>query len=80
MKWLISFLGLKGSWKWACREMSKGRIVRRSTNTGKAHYRLDRENQRRIQWVFCAGSTLENEWENANIFLSDFECIDWVIE
>ena len=75
------FFGLNGSWKWACRMMDKGHIVRRSTDTGAAHYKLDHEGQRRIVWCFSRTpeSVLWNDWKNANIFLTDFECTDWEI-
>ena len=72
LKWLVKFLGLRGSWSWACKEMDRGRIVCRTTDTGAARYRLDGEGQRRIEWSFGGG------WESAYIFLDDFECTDWV--
>lgn len=74
-------LGLRGSWKWACRAMDRGYIVRRSTDTGAAHYKLDHEDQRRIVWCFSRepDSLLWKEWKNANIFLSDFEYTNWII-
>ena len=77
-KRLIRFFGLPGSWKWACRQLDKGLIVRRSTDSGEAKYKLDRENQRRIQWSFRRLPD-DTQWEDANIFLSDFECTDWVV-
>lgn len=78
MNWIIKFLGLKGSWKWACRQMDKGLAVRPARASGTVKYILDQEGQRRILWTFdkflCTA-----HWENANIFLSDFEAIDWVL-
>jgi len=81
IRYLKGTLGLKGSWKWACKMMDKGHIVRRSTDTGAAHYKLDHEDQRRIVWCFSwtPHLILWSDWDNANIFLSDFECTDWEI-
>lgn len=76
---IIRFFGLPGSWKWACRQMEKGRIVRRSTDTGTAKYRLDLEAQRRIVWSYKSNPPNDSEWETAYIFLRDFECVKWVI-
>lgn len=76
MKWLIRFFGLKGSWRWACRQMQKGNTVYRTTDSGAAKYRLDDEYQARIEWSFT-DSLIGAKWENANIFLKDFECISW---
>ena len=78
-KWIIRFLGLKGSWHWACKQMDKGHIVYRTTDAGAAKYKLDNENQRRIQWTFARYGTEKAIWKNANIFLYDFECINWAV-
>lgn len=75
---IVTFFGLPGSWKWACRQMEKGHTVRRSTDTGQAKYRLDDEGQRRIVWTFKRAPEERGDWENAFIFLSDFECTKWV--
>ena len=77
IKWIIRFFGLKGSWSWACRQMDKGFIVYRTTDTGSAKYRLDCEGQRRIEWAFTYDVTNTTVWEDAKIFLSDFECTEW---
>jgi hypothetical protein len=77
-QFVIRTIGLRGSWKWACKQMDKGKIVRRFTDTGAAHYKLDNENQRRIQWAFTRDPHNEKKWDNANIFLDDFKRTDWV--
>ena len=77
MKKLIAFLGLKGSWRWACRQMKQGKIVRRKTDTGSAHYKLDSEGQLRIVWAFTRNPKTEKQWDSANLFLSDFSCVAW---
>ena len=76
LKWIVRFFGLKGSWKWACRQMDKGRIVFRISDTGCAKYKLDPERQRRIIWTH---QFEPSDWHNAYIFLGDFEATDWVI-
>jgi len=74
-----TFLGLKGSWGWACRQMDKGLMVYRTTDTGAAKYRTDGEGQRRIQWEHTCNLETHNNWTNAYIFLSDFECTEWAV-
>ncbi len=76
---IIRFLGLKGSWKWACKQMEKGLIVRPKHASGSVKYKLDHENQRRIVWSFKDVPEKNSDWESANIFLKDFEWVDWVI-
>jgi len=68
------FLGLKGTWEWACEQMKKGEMVRRISSTGSVHLRLDKEAQGRIQWSFEYNDT---EWQSANVFLHYFEATDW---
>lgn len=78
-KFLIRFLGLPGSWTWACRQMDKGKIVYRTTDTGAAKYRLDFEDNRRIICAFVRGTPRRDNWMSAYIFLSDFECTAWAV-
>ena len=75
--WVISTFGMKGSWKWACRQMDAGNIVRPASATGDVKYKLDHEGQRRILWTFSKNVENSPCWCNANIFLSNFEAIDW---
>lgn len=79
MNWLKRILGLRGSWSWACRKLDKGLVICRSTDTGQAKYRLDWEGQRRIMVAYVLEVCLDTEWENAFIFLSDFECTSWAV-
>jgi len=79
---IIRFFGLKGSWKWACRKMKEGYIIRPGLATGSVKYKIDDEDQGRIQWSFdraVSYGVKDFKWENANIFLKDFEKIDWEI-
>lgn len=77
-KWIIKTFGLRGSWRWACKQMERGKLVRPNHATGAVKYKLDCENQRRILWTFRRNPQTEKDWESANIFLSDFEATDWV--
>jgi len=66
-----------GTWKWACERMKEGCIVRPADATGPVKYKLDSGNNRLIMWTFKDKPT-KTDWESANIFLSDFENVDWV--
>lgn len=80
MNWIIRFFGLKGSWRWACRQMKKGRIVRPKSATGTVRYKLDNEWQGRILWAFPPRTDINGqnaEWEDAKIFMIDLYRTDW---
>lgn len=77
--WIIKTFGLKGSWKWACKQMQQGRMVGTMNTTGHVRYRLDNEAQERILWAFHNGPTYK-DFRGANIFLQDFERVDWVVK
>ena len=72
---IIRFFGLKGSWKWACKQMEKGLIVKTKSSTGTVAYRISTDDQRRLQWKFGD----ESKWENAYYFFRDHEDTDWII-
>ena len=79
---LIRFFGLNGSWKWSCRQLKKGKIIRAKNIAGTVRYKLDNESQTRILWAFPKRADpygLNEKWDNAYIFLSDFERIDWEV-
>ena len=76
--WVVRNLGLRGSWKWACKQMQHGKIVRPSSATGAVCYKLDNEGQGRILWAFKRKPE-HADFENAYIFLKDFEATDWVM-
>lgn len=74
MNKLGKFLGLPGSWRWACRQLNKGKSIRPKFASGAVIYSLSTDRQRRIIWAFSRKKSYQiTEWENANIFLSDFE-------
>ena len=76
---LKNFFVLKGTWAWAVKQLEKGKIVYRATDTGAAKYRLDSENQGRIVWCFSRKPNWEPEesWSSAYIFISDFTNTSW---
>ena len=74
----IKLLSLKGSFKWACKQMSKGLTVRPRSASGAVTYRVDSEQQQRILWAFKRVPSAA-DYENANMFLADFNKTDWVI-
>ena len=79
MNKLKTFLGLRGSWKWACRQLKKGEIIYRTSDTGSCKYKLDDENQSRIQCAYIGRPDKVTKWVNAIIFLDDFTCTDWEV-
>lgn len=72
---LINLFGLKGSWRWACKHMLAGGMVRPKGITGAVAYRADSEGQGRILWAFSRAVNEKTKWENANIFIKDFSQI-----
>jgi hypothetical protein len=78
VKSVVRLFGLRGRWKWACRQMMAGHVVRRSSVLGAVRYRLDTEGQRRLEWSFHRLAD-ETCWENAYFFLYDQEATDYEI-
>ena len=76
--WFILAFGLKGSWTWACKWMELGSTVKPAGVTGSVTYRFDREGQRRVMWAFKRDA-IHADYENANMFMADFERTDWEI-
>ena len=75
IKVIKRLLGLKGSWKWALKQMINGKIIRPSSATGTVKYRFSVDKQNRIEWTF---DRKDYRWNNANIFYSDFIRTDWI--
>jgi hypothetical protein len=79
--WFIRNLGLKGSWKWAKKQMMKGKIVRCKHWSGSLKLAIDDPKNTRIV------NTFENDknnvvWETSTHFLSyedftDYEIFEW---
>lgn len=76
---IISSLGLKGSWKWAIRQMKKDCIIYLKDATGTVRYRFSRDGQFRIQWTFDGNDNFTPDWSNAYIFLSDLQENKWAM-
>ena len=76
MNWFKKTFGLKGSWKWACKQMTNGKVVYLTNTTGAAKYRVDPENQGRLQWAFTHDLS-KAEWKNAYFFLKYMEHTTW---
>ena len=76
---LKNFLRLKGTWAWTMERLKEGNIVYRTTDSVSVKYRLDKENQGRIQWCFTRDpfDDPSNQWECAKIFMSDFTTTSW---
>ena len=62
----------QGSFTWALKKMQDGYVVKRRYSLSVI-YRLDSENQGRIQWAFG-----DNCWASANVFVDDINAVDWV--
>jgi len=77
MKWFIRTFGLKGSWKWACKQMQKGHWIKPANASGNVKYKLDHECQQRVVWTFKNKPTAF-DWQSASLFLSDFNSVNWI--
>lgn len=75
---IVRFFGLKGSWKWAVKEMKKGKLLVRASVTGSVKYRLSVDGQNRLECDFHRKES-EVKWENANFFISNMIATDWVV-
>lgn len=75
---IIRFFGLKGSWKWAVKEMKNGNLVTMKSVSGALKYRFSVDGEYRFEWDFHKKED-EFKWENANFFISDFMATDWII-
>lgn len=75
---VIRFFGLRGSWPWALRQMSQGKIVRPESASGTVKYKFDDLSNKRIVYDFSRYQK-DQEWDSANIFMADFINTDWII-
>ena len=58
--------------------MELGSTVKPAGACGAVTYRFDREGHRRVLWAFKGGAIYE-DYENANMFMSDFDRTDWEV-
>ena len=80
-KWLIINLGLNGSWKWAKKQMSKGKIVRCKHWAGVLRLKIDSPQNTLLQSSFCRNDLIngQKEWETSNHFLSYEDFTDYEV-
>lgn len=93
-KWIIKTFGLKGSWKWAKKQMMKGKIVRCKQWSGALKYRVSLETEYGIDGktpkassLLQANFTRTNKglpksqplWETSNHHLSYEDFTDYEI-
>lgn len=81
--WLVRTLGLKGSFQWAIRQMGKGKIVTRKSNS-TLRYQLDTDNSRRIlstfpQHVPGTVGCLNYNWQSAIFEFGYTQATDWCL-
>ena len=74
---LIRFFGLKGSWKWAKRQMMKGEIVKCNHWSGTLKLKIDKHNNTLLQHTFSKNTPYN--FETANHFLNNELYTDYVI-
>jgi hypothetical protein len=72
--YLKIFLGCKGTWLWACRQMQRGMSVYRLRDSGIVSFTYDKGRRKinaRIDW---GGSEAEHEWgiSMEDVFATDF--------
>lgn len=75
---IVRLLGLKGSWRWAAKEMKKGKMIVRVSTTGSVKYRLSNDGGNRLEWDFHRKES-EVRWESAYFFISDMMATNWVV-
>ncbi len=82
-RWIIATLGLKGSWRWAKKQMMKGRIVRCEHWVGELKLRIDNKTNTLLQSNFTTTPEPVHEhqklWETSNHFLSYENYDDYVV-
>jgi len=84
--WIIRIFGLKGSWKWAKKQMINGKIVRCKHWSGALKLRVDSKENKLLQANYTRtpepihkGDKL---WETSNWHISyedftDYEVFEW---
>jgi hypothetical protein len=77
-KWFVINLGLKGSWKWAKKQMLNGHIVRCKHWSGSLKLCIDDNENTRLLCTFDKDYD-QLKWESSTHFLSYEEYIDYEI-
>lgn len=69
------FLGCKGTWLWACRQMQEGKTVYRLRDSGTAIFKYDK-GQRKIMAHVEWGSGSSSQWLSMeDVFATDFKLL-----
>lgn len=77
-----SFLGLKGSWKWAKKQMLQGKVVRSKSWSGTLKLRIDDSENKLLQQCFWRENVEPPHgklWETSNHFLSVEDKTDYEV-
>lgn len=76
--WFIKTLGLRGSWKWAKKQMLDGAIIKRKSTTGTYKIAIDNNNN---QLLIATWDHLdqEPEWERCPHHLKEEDAVDYFV-
>lgn len=78
-KWIIRTFGLKGSWKWAKKQMLNGKIVRCKHWIGTLKLKIDDSENQLLLCTFDKNFT-DYEWETSTHHLSYEDFTDYYVE
>lgn len=69
------FLGMRGTWFWACRKMMEGQSVYRLRDSGIVYFTYDKGRRRFNAIIFWETSKDGSEWgvSMEDVFATDFE-------
>lgn len=76
-KWIIKTFGLKGSWKWAKKQMMNGKIVRCKHWHGSLKLSIDDPQNTLLMNTF-AHFPQNSDWESSTHFLNYEDYTDYV--
>ena len=81
--WIIRTFGLKGSWKWAKKQMMNGKIVRCKHWSGTLKLKIDSKENTLLKSTFNKTQELHSHqqfiWETSNHFLNYENFTDYVV-
>lgn len=79
LTWITITFGLRGSWKWAKRQMMKGHIVRCKHWSGTLKLKIDSKENTLLLQTHTKYNSAFSKWETSNHFLSYENFTDYVI-